>query len=61
MGIAEVTGGAARNLLNGTAMWPLGRSKMMEEPEMERFFAANYHVSEPDGVVPIGYRLLERN
>jgi hypothetical protein len=41
--------------------WPSSERNTLRFPEMERFFAANYHVTEPDGVVPIGYRLLERN
>ncbi len=41
--------------------WPSSDRSKLTFPEMERFFAANYHVSDPDGVVPIGYRLLERN
>jgi len=41
--------------------WPSSDRNTLRFPEMERFFAANYHVTEPDGVVPIGYRLLERN
>jgi hypothetical protein len=41
--------------------WPSSDRTRLRFPEMERFFAANYHVVNPDGVVPIGYRLLERN
>ena len=41
--------------------WPSSDRSKLHFPEMEQFFAANYHVADPDGVVPIGYRLLERN
>jgi hypothetical protein len=41
--------------------WPSSDRTKLHFPEMEQFFAANYHVAEPDGVVPIGYRLLEKN
>jgi hypothetical protein len=41
--------------------WPSSDRSRLRFPEMERFFTANYHVVEPDGVVPVGYRLLERN
>ncbi len=41
--------------------WPSSGRTKLRFPEMENFFAANYHVSTPDGVIPIGYRLLERN
>jgi hypothetical protein len=41
--------------------WPSSDRSKLRFPEMEQFFATNYHVSSPDGVVPIGNHLLERN
>jgi hypothetical protein len=41
--------------------WPASDRSRLSFPEMENFFTTNYHVANPDGVIPIGYRLLERN
>lgn len=41
--------------------WPSSNRSMLRFPEIERFFAADYHVADTEGVIPIGYRLLERN
>jgi hypothetical protein len=41
--------------------WPSSDRGRLRFPEMERFFAANYHDANLDEVIPIGYLLLERN
>jgi hypothetical protein len=41
--------------------WPSSDRSQLHFPEIEQFFAVNYHVADPDGVIPVGYRLLERN
>ncbi len=41
--------------------WPSSDRARLRFPEMESYFSANYHVVTPDGVVPLGYRLLEHN
>ncbi len=41
--------------------WPSGDRSRLRFPEMEAFLLANYHEVNPDGVVPVGYRLLEKN
>jgi len=41
--------------------WPSSDRSKLHFPEMEQFFATNYHLATPDGVVPVGYLLLERN
>jgi hypothetical protein len=41
--------------------WPSSDRSRLRYPDIESFFSANYHVVSPDGVQPIGYRLLERN
>lgn len=41
--------------------WPSSDPSRMRYPEIESFFNTNYHLVNPDGVVPVGYRLLERN
>ncbi|MES1258507.1 MAG: hypothetical protein ABUS51_08750, partial [Acidobacteriota bacterium] len=41
--------------------WPSSDRTRMQFPEMERFLGGYYHVVNPDGVIAVGYRLLERN
>ena len=41
--------------------WPSSDRARLRFPEMETFLQANYHVVNPDGVIPTGYRLLEKN
>lgn len=41
--------------------WPSTDRSRMRFPRLESFFAAEYHPVSPDGVAPVGYRLLERN
>jgi hypothetical protein len=41
--------------------WPSSDRSKLRFPEIEAFFAANYHIANPDGVIPVGYQLLERN
>jgi hypothetical protein len=41
--------------------WPSSDRTRLRFPEMETFLQANYHVINPDGVIPTGFRLLEKN
>jgi hypothetical protein len=41
--------------------WPSSDRSKLRFFEMEAFFDANYHVADTEGVIPIGYRLLEKN
>ena len=41
--------------------WPASDRGRLHFPAMEMYLNSNYHVVNPDGVVPTGYRLLERN
>jgi hypothetical protein len=41
--------------------WPSSDRARLRFPAMESFLETNYHVVNPDGVVPTGFRLMEKN